>query len=141
MAAARHKARHYAVQALYQWAISGNALSQIEAQFREDFDFRNTDIEYFNELLHTVPTRIEELESHFIPHLDIELDKLGAVERAVLRIATYELAERIDVPYKVVINEAVTLTRKFGASESHRFVNGVLDKVAREIRTIEIPRG
>jgi len=140
LAAARHKARHYAVQALYQWSISGNSLSSIETQFRTDFDFRNTDLEYFQELLHEVPKRIEVLEESFMPYLDIELDKLGAVERAVLRIATFELQERIDVPYKVVIDEAVTLARKFGASESHRFVNGVLDKVARDIRTLEIPR-
>jgi len=141
LAAERHKARHYAVQALYQWAINGNTLTSIEAHFREDFDFKRTDIAYFQELLHEVPAQLADLEAAFAPHLDVDIDKLGAVERAVLRLATYELMKRMDVPYKVVINEAVTLTRKFGAAESHRFVNGVLDKVARDTRSLETARG
>lgn len=140
LAAARRKARHYAVQALYQWAISANALSDIERQFSEDFDFRGADCDYFHEILHGVPARLAELESAFEPHLDIELEKLGPVERAVLRIATWELAWRPDVPYRVVLNEAVALAKKFGATESHKFVNAVLDRVARELRPVESAR-
>ncbi len=140
LAAARRKARHYAVQALYQWALSANALSDIERQFSEDFDFRGTDRDYFHEILHGVPARLGELESAFEPHLDIALEKLGPVERAVLRIATWELACRPDVPYRVVLNEAVALAKKFGATESHRFVNAVLDRVARDLRAAESAR-
>ena len=140
LAAARRKARHYAVQALYQWAISANALSDIERQFSEDFDFRGADCDYFHEILHGVPARLAELESAFEPHLDIELEKLGPVERAVLRIATWELAWRPDVPYRVVLNEAVALAKNFGATESHRFVNAVLDRVARDLRAAESAR-
>ena len=122
ISAARRKARHYAVQALYQWAVSGTALSAIEQQFREDFDFRGTDLEYFQSLLHGVPAQVSDLEELFAPYLDIPLAKLGPVERAVLRIATFELSERIDIPCRVVLNEAIALTKKFGAAESHRFV-------------------
>lgn len=141
LAAARHKARHYAVQALYQWAIGGNALIDIERQFEEDFDFRGTDRDYFHELLHGVPARLGDVEAAFEPYLDIALEKLGPVERAVLRIATWELLSRPDVPYRVVLSEAVTLTRKFGATESHRFVNAVLDRTAHDLRAAESTRG
>jgi transcription antitermination protein NusB len=137
LAAERRKARHYAVQALYQWAISGNALADIEAQFREEFDFRGTDVDYFSELLHGVPAALGEIEEAMAPYLDIAAEKLGPVELAVLRMATYELRSRPDVPYRVVISEAIALTRKFGATDSHRFVNGVLDKVARNLREAE----
>lgn len=140
LAAARHKARHHAVQALYQWAISGNALSDIENQFDEDFDLRGIDRGYFHEILHGVPASLATLEASFSPYLDIALEKLGPIERAVLRIATWELANRPDVPYRVVLNEAVSLTKKFGATESHRFVNAVLDRVARDLRAAESER-
>lgn len=138
LAASRRRARHYAIQALYQWAMSGGDLGDIEAQFREDFDFSSTDLEYFQALLHGVPGCISQLEEHMTPYLDIPLEKLGLVERSVLRIAIWELVERPDVPCRVVLNEAVALTRKFGAAESHRFVNGVLDKVARVLRSEEM---
>ncbi len=141
LAAGRHKARHYAVQALYEWAVSGNSPADIERQFREDFEFRGTDLEYFQELVHGVPGCASDLDDLFVPFLDIELDKLGPVERAVLRIATWELRERLDVPWRVVLDEAVSLTRKFGATDSHRFVNAVLDRVARELRPVEIRGG
>ena len=138
LAASRRKARHYAVQALYQWAVSGGALADIERQFREDFDFRGTDLSYFQDVLHAVPADINALDAAMLPFLDIAPEKLGPVERAVLRIATYELKARSDVPFRVVINEAVALAKKFGAAESHRFVNAVLDKVARELRSAEL---
>lgn len=137
LAAERRKARHYAVQALYQWAVSANALGDIGKQFREDFDFRGTDAAYFDELLSGVPAHVSELEASFQPFLNIPLEKLGTVERAVLRIAAYEFAYRLDVPYRVVINEAIALARKFGAADSHKFVNAVLDKLARKVREAE----
>ena len=140
-AAGRHKARHYAMQALYQWALSGNSPGDIDRQFREDFDFSGTDVEYFKAIVHGVPACASDIDDLFAPFLDIELGKLGPVERAVLRIGTWELRERLDVPWRVVLDEAVTLTRKFGATDSHRFVNAVLDRVARELRAVEIRGG
>ena len=138
LAASRRKARHFGVQALYQWALSGGNIGDIETQFREDFDFKGTDLEYFHALLHGVPAVVSDLETCMQPYLDIPLDKLGPVERAVLRIGVWELQHRADVPWRVVVDEAVALTRKFGATEAHRFVNGVLDKVARQLRAAEM---
>ena len=138
MIARRHKARHYALQALYQWHMAEAPLAEIEAQFRAEYDFEKVDGEYFHDLLHGVPANIDELEEAFAPHMvERDLAELDPVERALLRLATYELAQRIDVPFKVVINEAVGLAKKFGASESHRFVNGVLDRTACDLRPAE----
>ena len=135
--ALRTRARRYAVQALYQWDLSGNNISDIEKQFREDEDFTKVDDEYFNELLHKVPAQLDKLEQAFSSYLDRPMKELDPVERAVLRMATYELMVRIDVPYKVVINESVNLTKKFGAEQAHKYINGVLDKVARDLRANE----
>lgn len=136
--AKRRKARHYAVQALYQWQMAGSTLNDIEAEFRTDYDFKKVDGEYFHELLHTIPASINELDAAMTPHLDRELREVGPVELAVLRLAMYELKHRIDIPYKVVINEAVSLAKKFGANESHKFINGVLDKSACDLRGVEV---
>lgn len=141
LAAQRRKARHYGLQALYQWSMAGSALSDIEAEFRMDNDFRYTDGEYFTALLKGVASDVDALETLFLPCLDRALNELDPIERNLLRMGTFELRDRIDVPYKVVINEAVSLAKKFGASESHRYINGVLDKVARELRSVELPDG
>ena len=136
-AAQRRKARHYGLQALYQWTLSGASPSDIEAEFRVDNDFQHTDGDYFNALLLGVITDVEALESVFEPVLDRGLDDLDPIERNLLRLGTFELRDRIDVPYKVVISEAVALAKKFGATDSHRYINGVLDKISRELRTVE----
>lgn len=142
LAAQRRKARHYGLQALYQWTLSGASPSDIEAEFRVDNDFRHTDGEYFSAVLRGVVHDVEGLESLFEPALDRKLDELDPIERNLLRLGTFELRDRIDVPYKVVISEAVALAKKFGATDSHRYINGVLDKVARELRQVELaPRG
>ena len=138
LAAQRRKARHYALQALYQWTLSGASPSDIEAEFRVDNDFRHTDGEYFSAVLNGVVDDVDGLESLFEPALDRTLDELDPIERNLLRLGTFELRDRIDVPYKVVISEAVALAKKFGATDSHRYINGVLDKVARELRQIEL---
>ena len=138
LAAERRKARHYGMQALYQWHMAGASLSDIEAEFRADYDFSHVDLEYFQALLHGVPACLDELEETFEPLLDRKLTDLDPIELTVLRMGTYELAHRQDVPYKVVINEAVALTRKFGATDGHKYINGVLDKVARALRKVEI---
>ena len=138
LAAQRRKARHYGLQALYQWTLSGASPSDIEAEFRVDNDFRHTDGEYFSAVLRGVVHDVEGLESLFEPALDRKLDELDPIERNLLRLGTFELRDRIDVPYKVVISEAVALAKKFGATDSHRYINGVLDKVARELRQVEL---
>jgi N utilization substance protein B len=137
LAAQRRKARHYAMQALYQWHMAGASLSTIEAEFRTDYDFAQVDLDYFQALLHGVPAQLDELEAMLEPLLDRSLDELDPIERSLLRMGTFELKERIDVPYKVVINEAVSLAKKFGATDGHKYINGVLDKAARQLRKAE----
>ncbi len=137
LAAQRRKARHFGLQALYQWTLSGASARDIEAEFRVDNDFQHTDGEYFSAVLKGVVKDVEALEALFSPSLDRKLEELDPIERNLLRLGTFELRDRIDVPYKVVINEAVALAKKFGATDSHRYINGVLDKVARDLRTVE----
>lgn len=129
------------MQALYQWDLSGSNLSAIEVQFHEDEDFASVDRDYFHELLHQVPARLDEVEAAFAPYLDRPVAEIDPVERALLRMASYELLVRLDVPYRVVINEAVNLAKKFGAEQAHKYINGVLDQAARRLRPVEHPQG
>ena len=138
-AATRRMARHYAMQALYQWQMAGSTINAIEAEFRTDNDMTKVDVEYFHEILHGVPEHMSDLDAIYEPYLvERSLAELDAITRALLRMATYEFKFRIDVPYKVVINEAVSLAKKFGAEDSHKFINGVLDKTAAVVRTVEV---
>ena len=137
LAAQRRKARHFGLQALYQWTLSGASAADIEAEFRLDNDFQHTDGEYFSAVVNGVVEDVDALEKLFSPALDRKLEELDPIERNLLRLGTFELRDRSDVPYKVVINEAVALAKKFGATDSHRYINGVLDKVARNLRTVE----
>ncbi|MDG2048490.1 MAG: transcription antitermination factor NusB [Halioglobus sp.] len=137
LAAERRKARHYGMQALYQWHMAGTAVSDIEAEFRMDYDFSHVDLEYFQSLLHKIPACLDELDGALEPLLDRTLQDLDPIELTLLRMGVYELTWRIDVPYKVVINEEVALAKKFGATDSHKYVNGVLDKAARQLRKVE----
>jgi N utilization substance protein B len=137
---ARARARRLAMQALYQWDLSGTELAEIRRQFAEAEDFGRADADYFVELLKTVPARIETIDSSIGEYLDRPMTRVDPVERAILRIATCELLYRIDVPYRVILNEAITLTRKFGAEQGHAFVNGVLDKLAHKLRPDEYRR-
>lgn len=136
----RRAARSFALQALYQWQIAGQPVNEIDAQFRVDneAEMRNTDKRLFSELLTGVASRKSELDEQFKPFLDRELDDLDPVELAVLRIGSYELIHRLEVPYRVAINESVELAKIFGATESHRYVNGVLDKLAQRVRMAEV---
>ena len=138
LAAERRKARHYGMQALYQWHMAGAAVSDIEAEFRTDYDFSHVDLEYFQSLLHKIPACLDELDEALEPLLDRKLKDLDPIELTLLRMGMYELTWRIDVPYKVVINEEVALAKKFGATDSHKYVNGVLDKAARQLRKVEV---
>ena len=137
-AAARGRARRIAMQALYQWQITDNAISVIEAECHSDNDMENVDTEYFSLLFKGVVKSKSELDALFSPYLvAVSIEKLDPISLALLRQATFELRDRIDVPYRVVINEAINLAKKYGAADSHKFVNGVLDKVAPTLRAAE----
>jgi len=133
----RARARRYAMQALYQWDLSGSDLPLIRRQFLEAEDFSRADTKYFIELLSEAPKNIDIIDENISKFIDRPIEQLDPVERAVLRLSTYELLYRLDIPYRVSINEAVQLTRKFGAEQGHAFVNGVLDKVAHKLRAAE----
>ncbi len=139
--AARRWARRCALQALYQWQLSANDLKYIETQFLTEEYIAKMDVPYFKELLHFIPQNIEMIDANFIPYLDRSLDELNPVELAILRISSYELLKRLEIPYRVVINEGVELGKNFGAEESHKYINGVLDKVAHQLRVSEIANG
>lgn len=134
---ARRRARRAALQALYQWLLSGHNLREIEKQFREEQDLRKVDIEYFQELLHQIPKHVDELQRLLEPLLDRPINELDPVESATLYIGLYELRYRLDIPYRVIINESVDLAKRFGASDSYKYVNGVLDQLAKQLRAME----
>ncbi|MCL6415060.1 transcription antitermination factor NusB [Aestuariirhabdus sp. Z084] len=113
-------------------------VSDIDAQFRTDNDFSKIDGEYFSELLGEIPKQLDELDGAVEPLLDRSLDELDPIERTILRIGAYELLRRHDVPYRVVINEGIELAKRFGAAESHKYVNGILDKMAAAVRSPEV---
>ncbi len=136
--AARRKARSFALQAIYQWHMAGADLAKIEAEFRADNDMSKVDLEYFHEILHGVPRELSALDQIIKPLLDRDSEEMTPVELSILRLATYEMIHRIDVPYKVVINEAVELAKSFGATDGHKYVNGVVDKIAQQVRTVEV---
>ena len=138
MSKARSKARRNAVQALYQWQLTGADVSVIEEQFLVEHDMAKVDVEYFRELLREVPLHLHELDDHIIEFLDRPMDEVDPVERAILRMSTYELELRLDVPYKAVINEGVEMAKTFGAEHGHKYVNGILDRVAHKLRSVEI---
>ncbi len=134
----RSKARHFAMQALYQWQMTRNPLNVIEAEFHADNDMSKVDLDYFHELVHEVPRHLAEIETDFLPFVtDLSLEQIDPITLALLRMSGYELRYRLDVPYKVVINEALRLSKKFGATDSYKFLNGVLDRVAGRLRAAE----
>ena len=138
MSNARTKARRNVVQALYQWQLSGGNIADIQAQFLSEYDMKKVDVTYFKELFRQIPLRLHELDDHLLPFLDRPVDEVDPVERAILRLAAYELEFCLDVPYRVVINESVELAKRFGAEHGHKYVNGVVDQVAQKLRTIEM---
>jgi len=138
MSRARSLARQRALQALYQWQMTGQDLADIDKQFMEEQDMQKVEKKYFHELLHQIPMCLNELDALSGEVLDRGIEQVDPVERAILRIGIYELKHRIDIPYRVVINEAVELAKIFGAEQGHKYINGILDKVAQKVRTIEI---
>jgi N utilization substance protein B len=133
----RRKARELAVQAMYSWQISQNSVNDIEVNFIAENSKRRFDIEYFQLLLRGVTSNISEIDDAISPYVDRPLDDIDHVEKAILRVAVFELKDCTDVPYRVVINEAIELAKSFAADESHKFVNGVLDKTVKLIRPEE----
>jgi N utilization substance protein B len=130
-------ARSSATQALYQWQVTGDEVTDIVKQFREEQD-KNVDQHYFRELVLGVHAKQKELDDLIVPFLDRDILRVDLVERAILRLGTYELAFKPEVPFKVVINEAVELAKSFGADQSHKYINGVLDKLAAKLRPVEM---
>ena len=137
----RRKGRRYAVQGLYQWQLSDNPPAEIYELMLPDVNLNKTDLPYMEELITQVPRNIEEIDDLLLPKLSRKLSEVDPVERAILRIATYELIKHLEIPYKVVINEAIEQAKTFGAEDGHKFVNAVLDKLAAEVRAVEIEAG
>jgi len=138
---ARHNARVKALQALYQQDLNDTSVSDLEAQFLATQEMGRVNVAYFSELLHGVHARLDSLDAAIAECLDRPLPELDPIERAVCRLGAWELSEKHDIPVRVVINEAVEITKKFGADQGHRFVNGVMDKLARKIRPLELSAG
>lgn len=138
MSQARTNARKAAVQALYQWQMTGQSLIEIEGQFLEEERLKDAQKSYFTELFHGVPKNLEAIDQALSEFVDRPVDMIDPVERAILRIGVYELVNRLDMPYRVVLNEGINLAKYFGADGSHKYVNGILDKVAQQKRAVEI---
>ena len=135
--AARSRSRRRALQALYAWQLSDSPIERVLDQFRHEQDMEVADLEYFEALVRGVAAHCGELDAALARFVDREIAQVDPIERAVLRIATFELLRRPDVPYRVVINEAIETTKRFGADQGHTYVNGVLDKAAAEWRPHE----
>ena len=137
MSRQRSRSRSLAIQAIYQWQMAGQDVGTIIQHFMLEQDTKKFDSDYFGELVRGVPTRLDELDKALADCIDRDLDAVDPVERAILRLGAYELIEHPEIPYRVVINEAVELAKTFGAEKGHRYVNGVLDKAARALRPLE----
>ncbi|RLA13110.1 MAG: transcription antitermination factor NusB [Gammaproteobacteria bacterium] len=133
----RKHARDKALQALYQWQLSGEDLDWIKQHYLEEQGVSSGDEAYFLELLYQIPAEVEQLDATYRKFMTHSEDRLDPIECNILRIATYEFLHHLEIPYKVVINEAVKLAKTYGADEGHKFVNGVLDPLSRQIRELE----
>lgn len=134
----RKKARQLLMQALYQWQMTEADLLSIQEQFHQMNDETKYDVTYFDTLLNKIPKHLSEIDEAFTPYLDRKIHDLNPIELAILRVGTYELLYCLEIPYRVVLNEAINLTKEYGSEDGHKYVNGVLNKVAREIRENEI---
>jgi len=136
--AARRRAREFALQGIYQWLLSGNSLSVIEEHVAQVSGFDKADRELFISLLRGTLANVEALQEEFTPFIHRPVNELSPVERAILLLATHELKHSIETPYRVIINEAIELAKGYGGTDGHRFVNGVLDKLAAKLRAVEV---
>lgn len=135
--AARRKARRALLQALYQWQLAHASAHEIELYFLAHQDMSKVDRPYFSELLKGIINEVDTLDTTIAPVLDRKVNELTPVERGILYVGCYELMHRVDVPYKVVINEGIELAKDFGAEDSFKYVNGVLDKLSYKLRKAE----
>ena len=134
---ARSRARQLAVQGLYEWHLSGNNIDDIAKQCLDAKRGKNIDEQYFEELIFKVSSKAGELNELLTPFLSREMKEIDPVEQAILQLGAYELTQKIEIPYKVIINESIELAKTFGAEQSHKFVNGILDKLAEKNRSVE----
>ena len=134
----KRRARKLAVQALYQWLMSGSELYEIEAQFRVANNMEKVDVDYFGRLLHGVPMHLDALQDALTPLLDRPIEGLNPIELTVLRIGAFELFHCPEIPYRVVLDESISLAKEFGSQDGHRYVNGVLNNLAQKVRIVEI---
>lgn len=133
----RKQARVLALQTLYAWQVSGNDIKQVELSVVTSNDMTKVDMEYYQAIVQAVTNDVEALDLKFKPYLGRLPEELDPIEQAIMRLATAELIERFDTPFKVVINEAIELAKSFGAEESHKFINGALDKAVKTLRKDE----
>ena len=141
MSKARSRARRMAMQALYEWQVANNTPLDILNTYRAEQNLKKVDEDYFRDLLLNTAKHQQEVDAMMSDFLDRPINEVDPIETAILRLACYELAHRPDVPYRVVINEAIELAKSFGAESGHKFVNGILDKVALKVRADEIKHG
>ena len=134
----RHRAREFALQGLYQWLLNGEDAGAIEAHIREAHGFDKADAEHFDALLYGSIKQVAELRAAIAPLIDRPLAQVSPIEHVALLIGAYELKNHLEIPYRVVINEAVELTKSFGGIDGHKYVNGVLDKLAASLRETEV---
>ena len=134
----RRHARRALVQAIYQWQVAQHDASEIRSQFADSGTLKKADRAFFDRCLHGIIAETEDLDSAFAPYLDRKVNDLNQVERAILRAGTFELSACPDVPFKVVLDEYINLAKTFGAEDSYKYVNGVLDRVARDFRAQEV---
>lgn len=134
----RHRAREFALQGIYQWLLNNEDSGVIDAHIREAHGFDKADREHFDALLHGAINQSIQLREEFAPFIDRGIAELSPIEHAALLIGAYEMKNHIEIPYRVIINEAVELTKSFGGQDGHKYVNGVLDKLATRLRAVEV---
>lgn len=134
----KRRARKLLLQALYQWHMSKTEMTEIDAQFQVINNMQRVDMEYYKKILYGVPKELAAIEETFAPYLDRNVNDLNPIELAVLRLGTFELLFCLETPYRVILDESVSLAKEFGSQDGHRYVNGVLHHVASNVRAIEM---
>lgn len=138
MSKKRSLARSHATQAIYQWQVTGDSVTDVINHFLAEQNSKKFEVDYFRDLVNGVTANLDELDNMLTPLLDRAIESVDLVERAVLRLGAYELAKHPEVPYRVIINESVELAKIFGADQGHKYINGVLDKLATKLRAVEV---
>ncbi len=133
----RHRARELAMQAIYQWQLNHAVVAELIQQFVETNNMQKVDFNHFKEIVTAAINKTPELDAHIKPFLDRDITELDPIELAILRLSAYEMQSCLDIPYRVVINEGVQLAKKYGATDGHKYINGILDKLAGSLRKLE----